>query len=144
MGHQCNAGCHKLVIRYDGYIIPCEAFKGLSAILPELILGHISEEKALENALERARCIPWLTCFQDHIRAATAWHAHWQQCWVCAGDDICEEGEVLLAAALAEQEEMERLMADVRRRVRESGYLNESSRSERPAVLLLQPGDPEG
>lgn len=57
MAHICHAGCTKLVVMSNGYIIPCEAFKGLYEELPELVLGHVSEPDALRAALERARAI---------------------------------------------------------------------------------------
>jgi hypothetical protein len=111
----------------NGYIIPCEAFKGVSSVLPELILGHISEESCLERALERAKAIPWLTCFQDKVRAVDRWQRHQRACWICqCPHDICDEGTELLAAGLTEIEEADRMMVEVRRRVKESGYLEGS------------------
>lgn len=68
MSHICHAGCTKLVIMSDGRIIPCEAFKGLVDYLPELVLGTIKEPNCLELALERAKAITWLTCFQEEKR----------------------------------------------------------------------------
>jgi len=105
-----------------GQIIPCEAFKGLVDKLPELVLGHISEENALERALERARAIPWLVCFQEQVRAVDRWQRHWKGCWVCQCEhDICDKGIELLAAAHTEIEEANRLLGEVRRRIHQEG-----------------------
>lgn len=60
----CNAGFTKLVVMYDGTIIPCEAFKGLLEKRPECNLGNIRDGTTMEQALERAKKIEWLTCFQ--------------------------------------------------------------------------------
>jgi radical SAM protein with 4Fe4S-binding SPASM domain len=118
MAHVCNAGCQKLVIRYDGYIIPCEAFKGLTDQLPELVLGHISEPDALSAALERARAIPWLTCFQESARALTAWERHHEACLECSQEgELCRRGADLLWDALREKRRQLRVMNKVRSRL---------------------------
>jgi radical SAM protein with 4Fe4S-binding SPASM domain len=118
MAHLCNAACHKLVVRPDGYIIPCEAFKGLVDELPELVLGHVSEPDALQGALERARAIPWLTCFQAGTRHVAAWEGHWRACPECSQDgELCRPGAELLWAALREKRLMLQEMNKVRHRL---------------------------
>lgn len=118
MSHLCNAGCHKLVVMSTGYIVPCEAFKELAEELPELILGHISEPDALKTALERARAIPWLTCFQGGMRAVAAWEGHWRACSECSQDgELCRPGADLLWEALREKRQMLREMNKVRHRL---------------------------
>ena len=121
MTHLCNAGCRKLVVMSNGYIIPCEAFKGLSTQLPELVLGHIKEPDCLATALERAKAIPWLTCFQDHVQSSVRWDAHWAACDECQRG-LCDEGAELLATALQEKDRQALLMEEVRCRIRKTGY----------------------
>ena len=65
MTHMCKAGCQKLVVMYDGRIIPCEAFKGLIDEYPQLVLGNIHEGTTLKEASERVKDIPLLNCFRD-------------------------------------------------------------------------------
>lgn len=116
--HLCNAGCKKLVIQTTGFIIPCEAFKGLVDELPELVLGHISEPDALSTALERARAIPWLTCFQEGARAVAAWEAHHNACQECSQDGgLCRRGADLLWEALREKRKQLAAMNKVRHRL---------------------------
>lgn len=118
MAHICHAGCTKLVVMSNGYIIPCEAFKGLYEELPELVLGHVSEPDALRAALERARAIPWLTCFQGGVRAVAAWEAHWSACPECSQEDgLCARGADLLFAKLQEGHRQLQEMNKVRRRL---------------------------
>ena len=62
--HRCKAGVSKLVVMYDGNIIPCEAFKGLLEKYPEFILGNIRKGDTLESALERAEQVPFLQWIQ--------------------------------------------------------------------------------
>ncbi len=42
----CNAGCNKLIIRYDGKVLPCEAFKDTGN--SDFILGNIRENTLKE------------------------------------------------------------------------------------------------
>lgn len=55
-GHKCEAGLNKLVVRYDGTVFPCEAFKGNEILKkkPWLRLGSIYEnslDDIYENGL---------------------------------------------------------------------------------------------
>ncbi len=47
---QCNAGKHKLIIRYDGKVLPCEAFKDSGT--DDYILGDIRKDSLLEMLLK--------------------------------------------------------------------------------------------
>jgi len=58
--HRCKAGITKLVVMYNGNIIPCEAFKGLLEKYPQFILGNIHRGDTLEDALKQAEKVPFL------------------------------------------------------------------------------------
>lgn len=66
-GHVCHAGVNKLHVMYDGTIIPCAAFKGALEKHPELNLGN-TRNTTLAEAMEKAKEIEWLTCFQESRR----------------------------------------------------------------------------
>lgn len=63
--HKCKAGTEKLVVMYDGRIIPCEAFKGLVDDHPELVLGNVHDGDTLEDAQKRAMDVPLLRCIAN-------------------------------------------------------------------------------
>jgi len=66
VGHKCKAGGSKLVVMYDGSIIPCEAFKGAIDKFPIFILGNIADgPHALRDAKKRAEGIRFLTCARN-------------------------------------------------------------------------------
>lgn len=56
ISHQkkCNAGENKLIIRYDGAILPCEAFKDKK--FNKMILGNINSNSLAETLLKGATC----------------------------------------------------------------------------------------
>lgn len=119
MSHVCRAGRHKLVIMSDGRIIPCEAFKGLVDVLPELCLGTIDEENCFKLAIERAKEIKWLTCFQDRITAEEKFKKHVSNCQDgCQEQDtVCTDGLGLLIAWHEEQTEKDRLIKEVKEKI---------------------------
>lgn len=63
MTHVCKAGAQKLVVMYDGTIIPCESFKGMIKEFPILNLGNINDT-TLAEAQEKALKISFLSCYQ--------------------------------------------------------------------------------
>jgi hypothetical protein len=63
VGHRCKAGGQKLVVMYDGTIVPCEALKGKVEEFPIFNLGNINDT-TLAEAQEKASKINFLTCYQ--------------------------------------------------------------------------------
>lgn len=62
----CSANKRKLVVSYDGTIIPCEAFKELSKYYPEYVLGHINTT-TLEEAFIKAQTLPFFICYEHGL-----------------------------------------------------------------------------
>lgn len=60
----CNAGKTKLVIRYDGKVLPCEAFK--CSELPEFILGDI-RQNTLEQLLNQGKTLKSLKALKKRV-----------------------------------------------------------------------------
>ena len=60
----CNAGETKLIVRYDGKILPCEAFKDTR--LNDYFLGDINSDK-LENALNNGQNLAILNRLKHRI-----------------------------------------------------------------------------
>ena len=58
----CNAGLHKLIVRYDGKVLPCEAFKDSSC--SRFVLGDIHDE-SLASLLKKARNCQHLSRLKD-------------------------------------------------------------------------------
>ena len=50
--HKCKAGTTKIVVSYDGSVLPCEAFKGKKELF---VLGNVNKGDSLEGCLERAK-----------------------------------------------------------------------------------------
>lgn len=58
----CTAACQKLIVRYDGKVLPCEAFKDADDSV--FVLGDIATA-SLEQMLDRGAINPGLRCLRQ-------------------------------------------------------------------------------
>lgn len=63
----CTAACQKLIVRYDGKVLPCEAFKDADDSV--FVLGDIATD-SLEQMLDRGANNPGLRCLRQKTTSA--------------------------------------------------------------------------
>jgi len=77
-GAVCNAGCSKLIVRYDGVVFPCEAYKDMRRA--EFELGHVASatfasmlDRGKRVFIDRMAVNPHLRGAGEHCPAQRIW-----------------------------------------------------------------------